>query len=143
MEPRLSLVTLGVTDVGRSRAFYERLGFAASSESNANVAFFAAGGLVLAIFGRAALAADAGVANGPVTFSAVTLAHNVRDKAEVSKVLQEAEAAGAAIVKPAQDTFWGGHAGYFSDPDGHLWEVAFNPFWPLDSEGRISLPGIS
>lgn len=140
MEPRLTLVTLGVGDVGRARAFYERLGFVASSAGNADVAFFPAGGVVLALFGRAALAADATVADGAPGFSGVALAHNVASEAEVEAVLAQAAAAGGRVVKPAQRAFWGGYSGYFADPDGHLWEVAHNPGFPLDGEGRLRLP---
>ncbi|HRO51212.1 MAG TPA: VOC family protein [Hyphomicrobium sp.] len=146
MEPRISLLTLGVEDVARARTFYEKLGFAASSASTDEVAFFAAGGVVLAVFGRAALAKDAGVPDaglggaGKAAFSGVALAHNVRTDEEVPAVLAAAEAAGGAIVKPAERAFWGGVSGYFSDPDGHLWEVACNPFFPLDADGRVTLP---
>lgn len=140
MEPRLSFVTLGVADIARARAFYEKLGFKASSDSNENVTFFDAGGVVLALFGRAALAADAKVQDSTPGFSGVALAHNVRAENEVAQVLAEAEAAGAVIVKPAETAFWGGHSGYFRDPDGHLWEVAFNPFFPFDDAGHVVLP---
>lgn len=140
MEPRLSFVTLGVSDVARARTFYERLGFKASSSSQKTVAFFDAGGVVLALFGRKDLAEDAHVRDSEPGFSGVALAHNVRTEYEVARVLAEAEAAGGSIVKPAQNTFWGGHAGYFADPDGHLWEVAYNPFMQLDAEGRPTLP---
>ncbi len=140
MEPRLSFVTLGVADVARSRAFYERLGFSASKASNEAVTFFNAGGVVLALFGRKALAEDAGVANAPAAFSGVALAHNVRSEADVDAVLAEATAAGGRIVKPAQRAAWGGWTGYFADPDGHLWEVAHNPFFPLDAHGIVQLP---
>lgn len=141
MEPRLSLVTLGVENVARARGFYERLGFEAAPSSNENVTFFPAGGVVLALFGRAALAKDASTEDtGRASFSGVTLAHNVRTEQEVAATLAEAEAAGATIVKPAQPVFWGGVSGYFKDPDGHLWEVAFNPFFPLDADGRVALP---
>lgn len=141
MQPRLSLVTLGVADVARARAFYERLGFTASSASTTDVTFFSAGGVVLGLFGRDALAADAGVADsGPATFSGVTLAHNVASEPEVEAALSAAAAAGGRIVKPAQRAFWGGWTGYFADPDGHLWEVAHNPHFPLDASGAIVLP---
>jgi catechol 2,3-dioxygenase-like lactoylglutathione lyase family enzyme len=139
MEPRLSLVTLGVADVARSRAFYEALGFKAAPQSEAAVTFFDAGGAVLALYSRAALAEDAGVADGKPDFSGVALAHNARSEAAVDKVLEEAAAAGARIVKKAQKVFWGGYSGYFADPDGHLWEVAYNPFFPLDEHGRVRL----
>lgn len=140
MEPRLSFVTLGVADVARSRAFYERLGFSASKASNEAVTFFNAGGVVLALFGRQALAEDAGVANSPEAFSGIALAHNVRSEVDVDAVLAEATAAGGRIVKPAQRASWGGWTGYFADPDGHLWEVAHNPFFPLDAHGTVQLP---
>lgn len=144
MEPRISFVTLGVDDVGRSRAFYEALGFKASSASEAgSVAFFDAGGVVLAVFGREALAEDASIASGRGEFSGVALAHNVNSEADVDSVLGEAVAAGAKLLKPGQKTVWGGYAGYFADPDGHLWEVAHNPFMPLDANGRVTLPKAS
>lgn len=140
MRQRVSFVTLGVADVGRARAFYERLGWRASSSSNPNVAFFNAGGVVFSLFGRADLAKDACVDDTPPGFSGVALAHNVALREDVAVTLDEAEAAGARILKPAQDVFWGGHAGYFADPDGHLWEVAWNPFMPLDENGVPRLP---
>lgn len=140
MEPRLSLITLGVEDVARARAFYERLGFKASSESNPSVTFFNAGGVVLGLFGRAALAEDAHVASTASGFSGIALAHNVRSDAEVDAVIAEAIAAGAKLVKAGQKVFWGGYSGYFADPDGHLWEVAHNPFWRLGDNGDIVLP---
>jgi catechol 2,3-dioxygenase-like lactoylglutathione lyase family enzyme len=139
MEQRLSMVTLGVTDLTRSRAFYERLGWRPSSAGNDDVVFFQLGGIVLGLWGRAARAADARLELGQ-GFGGVALAYNVREKAEVAAVLAEAEAAGAAILKPAEDTFWGGHAGCFADPDGHPWEVAWNPFWPIAEDGRVILP---
>ena len=140
MQPRISLVTLGVADVARSRAFYEALGFRASAASNASVTFFDAGGVVLALFGRSALAHDAQVADSSPGFSGVSLAHNVGSDAEVDRVLAEAVSCGAKLVKPGQKVFWGGYSGYFADPDGHLWEVAHNPFFPLDADGRVRLP---
>lgn len=140
MEPRLSFVTLGVSDVVRARSFYETLGFKASSASNENVTFFNAGGVVLALFGRQALAEDAHVPDSMPGFSGVALAHNVQSEEAVEAVLAEAKVAGATIAKPAQRAFWGGYAGYFTDLDGHLWEVAHNPFFPLDDAGRVMLP---
>lgn len=140
MEPRLSLITLGVADLAASRAFYGRLGFEESSAGNDSIAFFNAGGVALALFGVQSLAEDAGIPFAPAGFRGVTLAHNVRSKEQVAQVLDEAEQAGARIVKPAQDVFWGGHSGYFADPDGHLWEVAWNPFCAMDEAGRLSLP---
>jgi catechol 2,3-dioxygenase-like lactoylglutathione lyase family enzyme len=141
MEARVTLVTLGVADMARARGFYERLGWRAHASSNPDVTFFDAGSLVVGLFGHAALAADAGVAPGPVpSFRGVSLALNLRSPAEVDATMREAVAAGAAETKPAQPTFWGGYAGYFADPDGHLWEIAHNPFWPLDADGRVRLP---
>jgi catechol 2,3-dioxygenase-like lactoylglutathione lyase family enzyme len=140
MEPRLSLVTLGVANIARARKFYEAMGFVASNPFNESVTFFPAGGVVLALFGRGALADDATVADSATGFSGIALAHNVRTEAEVEQVLAEAAAAGGRIVKPAKRAFWGGYSGYFADPDGHLWEVAHNPDFPLDAEGRLQLP---
>jgi len=140
MEPRVSFVTLGVADVARARAFYEKLGFKASSASNETVTFFDGGGMVLALFGRKALADDAGISSKGSGFARVALAHNVRSEKEVARVLAEAKRAGATIVKPSQKAVWGGQTGYFQDPDGHLWEVAYNPVFPLDAEGRVTLP---
>jgi len=140
MQPRLSLVTLGVSDLGASRAFYEAWGWKASSASQPGVTFFQANGLALALFGRADLARDAGVEDRPTGFAAVTLAYNTRSKQEADEVYARAIAAGARAVKPPQDVFWGGYSGYFADPDGHLWEVAWNPFFPLDERGHLFLP---
>ena len=141
MEPRLTLVTLGVADVTRARAFYEALGLVASrAASSDSVAFFPMGGVVLGLYGRAALAADAGVADTPAGFSAVTLAHNVRSDAEVDRLIGRAVAAGGRLVKPGQKVFWGGYSGYVADPDGHLWEIAHNPVLPLDADGAMRLP---
>jgi catechol 2,3-dioxygenase-like lactoylglutathione lyase family enzyme len=139
MDPRISVITLGVTDMARARAFYERLGWRASSQSQPGVTFFQVGGLVLSLYGREALAEDAQVPLGS-GFGGVTLAYNVRSKAEVAATLAEAERAGGRILKPAQDVFWGGHSGYFADPEGHAWEVAWNPFWTFKSDGSIQLP---
>ncbi len=140
MEPRVSIITLGVADLAQSRAFYEALGFRASSASQGDIVFFQAGGLGLALYPRGALAEDATVEAAGAGFRGVTIAHNVRAKEDVSAVLAEAQAAGGQVVKPAQDVFWGGHSGYFADPDGHLWEVAWNPFLPLEEDGALKLP---
>lgn len=141
LEPRLSFVTLGVQDVGRSRKFYEALGFRASAASQPEVTFFDAGGVVLALFSREALAADASVARDGSASSGFALAHNVNSAGEVDQALREAVAAGAKLLKPGQKAFWGGYSGYFADPDGHVWEIAHNPFMPLDGQGRVTLPG--
>jgi len=141
VEPRLSLVTLGVANMARSRAFYEALGFKASAASQDSVTFFAAGGVVLALYGRTELATDAMMSDsGGRGFSGVALAHNCRSEAEVDAVLVEACRAGATLRKPGQKVFWGGYSGYFADPDDHLWEVAYNPFFPFAADGRVILP---
>jgi uncharacterized protein len=140
MDPRITLITLGVTDLARSRAFYETLGWKASAASQSEVAFFQGNGLALALFGRGALAKDAGIEDVPTGFAAISLAYNARTKAEVDEVYREALAAGAKAVKAPIDVFWGGYSGYFADPDGHLWEVAYNPFFPLDELGNLRLP---
>jgi len=140
MQPRVSFVTLGVENIAASRKFYETLGFKASAASQEGVAFFDANGIVLGLFGREALAEDAHVASSKPGFSGIALAHNVTSEAEVDAVLAEAVAAGAKLLKAGQKVFWGGYSGYFADPDGHLWEVAFNPFMPLDANGRVTLP---
>ncbi|MDX1540566.1 MAG: VOC family protein [Geminicoccaceae bacterium] len=139
MEQRLSMVTLGVSDLDRSRLFYESLGWHRAG-AHPEVVFFQAGGLVVGLFGRDELAKDAGIAPDGTGFKGVALGHNTRTREEVDRVMAEAEAAGAHIVKAAADTFWGGYAGYFADPDGHLWEIAWNPEWPLAEDGSVSLP---
>ncbi len=139
MEQRLSLLTLGVADVERSRAFYEELGWSASSQSGPDVAFFQAGGMAIALWGRQALAEDSGVTD-TAGWGGVTLAHNVRSRAEVDALLARAEAAGATIPRPGGETFWGGYSGVFVDPDGHPWEVAHNPGWSLAEDGSVTLP---
>lgn len=138
--PRLTLVTLGVADIGRARSFYDRLGLEASPAGNDSVVFYDAGGTVLALWSRAALAEDAGVSDTAPGFSGISLAWNVRDAAEVETVLAHAVACGATLLVPARKAFWGGTTGYFADPDGHVWEVAHNPFWPLGANGLIELP---
>ncbi len=139
MDPRLSLVTLGVADLERARAFYVALGWATGAEPGADVVFFPGGGLVLALWDRAALAADSGVADGG-GWGGVTLAHNVASAEAVDAVLAEADAAGATIARAGGPTFWGGYSGVFLDPDGHPWEVAHNPHWGLDADGAVVLP---
>ena len=143
MEPRLSLITLGVGDFDRSLRFYrDGLGFPVSSASQGDVAFFKTGSIVLAIYPRDKLAEDATVADDgkPGAYSGVVIAHNVREKHQVAEVLKLAQSAGGRVIKPAQDVFWGGHSGYFADPDGHLWEVAWNPGFPIGPDGSLILP---
>jgi catechol 2,3-dioxygenase-like lactoylglutathione lyase family enzyme len=145
MEQRLSLVTLGVADLVRSRRFYEAgLGWRASGASTESVAFFQLGGIALALWSREALAEDARLPGpGSVSgnsFGGIALAHNVRTRDEVDTVLARAQAAGGHVLRPAEDAFWGGCNGYFADPDGHLWEVAWNPHFTLRDDGSLQLP---
>ncbi len=138
MENRLSLVTLGVADIGRARSFYEALGWTGRSPDG-DVVFFQAGGMILALWGRDKLAEDSRVED-PGGWGGVTLAYNVGSPAEVDAVLADAAAAGAAIGRPGVATFWGGYSGVFIDPDGHPWEVAHNPGWVLADDGSVHLP---
>jgi len=139
MEQRLSVVTLGVADLQRALRFYEGLGWTRGN-SHPEIAFFQLNGMVLALYGRAALAEDARLpADDGRGFGGITLAYNARDRAEVDRVIAEAERAGARVLKPPQDVFWGGYSGYFADPDGHPWEVAWNPEWELTATGEVRL----
>ncbi|MFC4254192.1 VOC family protein [Altererythrobacter xixiisoli] len=133
MKPKISLVTLGVADLERSLAFYrEGLGLQPHEyDPDAGVVFFPMEGSWLALFPREELAKDAGIGAAGSGFSGITLAHNEPDKAGVDAVFAQAVAAGATVIKPAQDVFWGGYSGYFADPDGHVWEVAWNPLTDL------------
>jgi catechol 2,3-dioxygenase-like lactoylglutathione lyase family enzyme len=129
MKPRISMITLGVQDLEKSVKFYkEGLGFP-QKNSFPEVAFFVLSGSWLGLYSRDALANDAGVSTAGEGFSGFALAHNVSSEAEVDRVIEQALAAGAALAKPAQKVFWGGYSGYFKDPDGHLWEIAHNPFF--------------
>jgi catechol 2,3-dioxygenase-like lactoylglutathione lyase family enzyme len=139
MEPRISIVTLGVDDLDRAVRFYEAMGLARNRKITEGVAFFQMGGAILSLFPKKEAEADSGVTFGAAP-SAVYLAYNTRSEAEVDAVLAQAEAAGGKIVKPAGRAFWGGWYGYFADMDGNIWEVAHNPDFPLDTEGRIALP---
>jgi uncharacterized protein len=138
MEQRLSLVTLGVADLARARAFYEALGWRSPTDPADGVAFFQSGGMVLALWSRESLAEDSGVSDGG-GWGGVTLAHNVRSPADVDAVIDEAEHAGATIARRGAETFWGGYSGVFIDPDGHPWEVAHNPGWAIADDGSISI----
>jgi catechol 2,3-dioxygenase-like lactoylglutathione lyase family enzyme len=138
MRQRVSLVTLGVADSARARAFYEALGWSDAVSPDGEVVFFQSGGMVLALWGRDELARDSGVEDGG-GWGGVTLAHNVGSPAEVDEVMAQADAAGARIARAAGPTFWGGYSGVFVDPDGHPWEVAHNPSWPLGEDGSVSL----
>jgi catechol 2,3-dioxygenase-like lactoylglutathione lyase family enzyme len=149
MEQRVSLITLGVADLERSRWFYEQLGWRGREVER--TVFFQAGAMVVVLWGRDDLARDAGITDDAVTIGAITgdrrdgfggiaLAHNVRSRAEVDEVLGAAGQAGATVTRPSAETFYGGYAGWFADPDGHLWEVAHNPGFHLGDDGAITLP---
>ena len=140
MEQRVSVITLGVSDLPRARAFYEALGWTTRAAPDDDVVFFQAGGLVVALWDRARLAADSAVEDSP-GWGGVTLAHNVRSADEVDAILERAGAAGATIGRPGAETFWGGYSGVFLDPDGHPWEIAHNPHWTVGEDGSIELPG--
>ncbi len=142
MEQRLSIVTLGVQDLARSRAFYDRLGWKVANEDGADaIVCYDLNGIGLALYPWEALAEDAQVPAGGTGFRGITLAYNVRSKQEVARVLAAAVDAGGAISKEAQDTSWGGHSGYFADPDGQLWEVAWNPHSELGKKGEFQWGG--
>jgi catechol 2,3-dioxygenase-like lactoylglutathione lyase family enzyme len=139
MDQRISLVTLGVADLPRARAFYQAMGWHAAPAPADDVAFFQAGGMVLGLWDRASLAEDSAVRDGG-GWGGVTLACNVGSPAEVDAVIGEARAAGAVIGREPAATFWGGYSAVFIDPDGHPWEIAHNPGWPLGPDGSITLP---
>jgi uncharacterized protein len=138
MEQRLSLVTLGVADLARARAFYEALGWRSDSDPAQGVVFFQAGGMIVALWSREELAADSGVEDSG-GWGGITLAHNVRSPEEVDRVLDEARAAGATIARGGDKTFWGGYSGAFIDLDGHPWEIAHNPGWTIADDGSTLL----
>ncbi|WP_441249784.1 VOC family protein [Kitasatospora sp. McL0602] len=138
---RISIVTLGVSDLGRSTEFYEALGWQRSAASNAEIVWFRTVGSALGLFPADGLAADAGIPpTGEPSFRGVTLAVNLKSPEAVDTALTTAVEAGATVVKPPATTSWGGYSGYFEDPDGHLWELAHNPFFTLTPEGRLDLP---
>ena len=140
MEQRLSLITLGVTDVPRARAFYEALGWTVDSQPDADTVFFQVGGIVLGLWDRAKLAGDSAVQDSG-GWGGITPAQNVRSRQEVDAVIEQARAAGATIGREPAETFYGGYAGVFHVPDGHAWEIAHNPFWTVRADGSISLTG--
>ncbi|MAZ31711.1 MAG: glyoxalase [Thalassospira sp.] len=143
MDQRVSLITLGVADLDRSRRFYEDgLGWKVTQMVEGQVVFYQlSNGLALGLFGREDLIKDGQFDDDTgARFAGLTIAYNTRDEAEVDAVMAEAEKAGAVIQKPAEKVFWGGYSGYFRDPDGHAWEVAYNPFWELDAKGNLTIP---
>ena len=137
---RVTLITLGVDDLDRARAFYAALGWVAADETP-GVSFYQMHGAVLGLFGRAALAADQGRPGAVLGTGAMTLAQNFATEAQVDAAYATALAAGATALKPPEKVFWGGYSGYYADPDGHVWELAMNPFWPLAADGSLTLPG--
>lgn len=140
MDPqRVSLITLGVADLARSRAFYARLGWHEHGAQD-GVSFYQMNGMVLALFGRADLAADLGRPGADLGTGAITLAQNFATEADVDAAFDAALAAGGTALKRPERAAWGGYSGYWSDPDGHVWEVAMNPFWPLSEDGSLTLP---
>jgi uncharacterized protein len=142
MQPKINVITLGTKNIDKLRKFYEQgLGWKPSSSSNEHFVAFQLGGLVLCLYPENLLAEDAMTQQRhELTFRGVTLAQNVSSKTEVDAILKQAVNAGAKLQKPAQDVFWGGYSGYFSDPDGHLWEIAWNPHWTLNTDGTVQLP---
>lgn len=142
MQQRISLITLGVKDLKRARNFYlKKLGWRESSASQETICFMQLNGVALALYPHHALLDDIGIkTDGSITPGGVTLAYNARTREEVDEVLEKVQSAGGKLIKPAQDVFWGGYSGYFSDPDGHLWEVAWNPFFDIDEAGNLHLP---
>lgn len=138
--PRLTLLTLGVKDIAASAAFYEALGFRRKARGSDGVAFFEAGGLILSLWSAEQLAEDAKVAPKGSGFRGVSLAWNCTSPADVDAALERAVTLGAKLLRPAQAVFWGGYTGYFADPDGHIWEVAYNPHFPMTDDGQLLLP---
>lgn len=141
MRQKLNLITLGVNDFQKSLAFYETgLGWKKSPSSMDDLALFDLGGMVLCLYPRKALAEDVTVDDKGSGFTGITLAYNAKSEEEVDAVLSEVEKLGATVLKPGQKVFWGGYSGYFKDLDGHLFEVAYNPFWELDEKDNVLLP---
>jgi len=136
---RVTLITLGVADLARARGFYERMGWK-PAQTHETVAFYQMNGLALGLFGLTDLAEDQGRPGVALGTGAMTLAQNFSSRAEVDAAFAAALAAGAAALKPPREVFWGGYSGYYADPDGHVWELAHNPFWPLDEDGSLTLP---
>ncbi len=142
MEQRISLVTLGVADLARSKAFYEQLGW--HGQEVQQTVFIQAGGIALVLWGRDKLAADCGLQDGTANgFGGIVLAHNVRSAGEVDTIVDAAASAGATVTRPPSETFYGGYAGVFTDLDGHAWEIAFNPGFALAEDGTLTIPDFS
>jgi catechol 2,3-dioxygenase-like lactoylglutathione lyase family enzyme len=138
MEQRVSLITLGTSDLDRARSFYQALGWRTGAEPDADVVFFQAGGMAFALWDRAKLAEDSAVSDS-TGWGGLTLAYCTRSTEEVDQVIEEARKAGATIGREPADTFWGGYSGIFIDPDGHPWEVAHNPAWTIREDGSVDI----
>jgi hypothetical protein len=142
MEQRVSMITLGVADLGRAKAFYEDVVGWKAAPGPPEIAFFDLGGLVFSLYPLVDLAKDRNATlddSGGLGFQGYALAHNARSKEEVDSIFAELKDKGATIVKQPEEVFWGGYSGYFSDPDGHCWEVAYNPYWTIGEDGRVSM----
>lgn len=140
MRQKLTLITLGVNDINKSLAFWEGLGWKKSAASMDDIAFFKLDGLILGLYPRKLLAEDATVSEEGTGFSGLTISYNAKSQQEVDEVLAEVQKLGATLIKPGQKVFWGGYSGYFKDIDGHLFEVAHNPFWEFDENDNVVLP---
>ena len=136
---RVTLITLGVEDLDRARAFYRALGWQQVGDEP-GVVFYRMHGMALGLFGKAALAADQGRPDAALGTGAVTLAQNFPDRAEVDAAFAAALAAGATALKAPEEVFWGGYSGYYADPDGHVWELAHNPYWSVNEDGTLTIP---
>jgi uncharacterized protein len=139
MDQRVSLITLGISDLRRARSFYEALGWTTGADDDDDVVFFQAGCMVVALWDREKLAEDSGIGVGE-GWGGITLAYNTNSPAEVDSVIEEARRAGATIGREPGETFWGGYSGVFIDPDGYPWEVAHNPRWKVQEDGSVTLP---
>lgn len=140
MRQNLNLITLGVDNFQKSLDFYEKgLGWKKSDKSMDGLALFDMGGIILALHPKHELAEDTTLTYQPSTFSGLTISHNTKSEKEVDEILEKVKKLGAVIIKPAQQVYWGGYSGYFKDPDGYLFEVAYNPFWELDEKGNVKL----
>jgi len=139
MEQRISVITLGVSDLDKARSFYGGLGWESGASPDDDIAFFQAGGMVLSLWDRARLAEDSAVTDGG-GWGGTTLANCLRSRGEVDEVIEQARAAGGTVGREPGDTFWGGYSGVFIDPDGHPWEVAHNPNWTIEQDGSVTLP---
>jgi hypothetical protein len=140
VEQRISIITLGVADVSRARTFYERLGW--RGQEMEETVFFQAGGMGVVLWGRDKLAEDCGISDDGAHFGGIAIAQNVRSRAEVDEIMAAATTAGAVVTRPAGETFYGGYAGVFTDPDGHAWEIAHNPGFTLADDGTLTIPDL-